>query len=73
VGRGMIDLTGHGFGRLRVMDFTDMGGTSRIWLSTKKDTVAGSKTDNNGAWQRGRGRPKFENDHLQTPRVWVTN
>ena len=32
MGRGMIDLTGQRFGRLRVVDFTGMGGTSRIWL-----------------------------------------
>jgi hypothetical protein len=31
VGRGMIDLTGQRFGRLRVMDFAGMGGARRMW------------------------------------------
>ncbi len=32
MGRGMIDLTGQRFGRLRVVDFAGMGGPNRIWL-----------------------------------------
>ena len=32
MGRGMIDLTGQRFGRLRVMNFAGMGGPNRMWL-----------------------------------------
>jgi hypothetical protein len=32
MGRGMIDLTGQRFGRLRVVDFAGMAGASRMWL-----------------------------------------
>lgn len=32
MGRGMIDLTGQRFGRLRVVDFAGMGGPNRMWL-----------------------------------------
>ena len=32
MGRGMIDLTGQRFGRLRVVDFAGMAGANRMWL-----------------------------------------